>query len=473
MISQNSQSAAAPLVEKLTANNLVARPLSGTPVEVLAACKEPLSLVENADQNGATTDLCQCNTEEHAKALDYLTEIGSNSVRNTLFTAKNVVVPLIQQLVDGYEKYVGDTINGATNNMIVKPVFNHRIWNNPVISSLCEKYDGVPLSKVQLTVKFPSKTTEELQMLVKTGVDKFDKELEDFITNVNGQYGFDLLDDVYKTIFSFESTKGISNLDDAINPFNGNRNAALLTLLLSSRLMVNVPEGMDAALSQYQAYVSAIVEQSGRSVCRIMQVMETEEKNKSLIISYPSIPFGNPYVESVIEVNGNVYNKWLQEGGSPEILFGAYATTTERSYSTLLENKETYLSAWDREKKLIENKLRIEMRTIKSTALRKAFFEVISGLSEEQKRLSNVDMITLADNIIDNMGDGSYGHIYKYARRLVCRGIFPSTDIEDLLIMIDDAAAANPGMEEREAALLATIEYVAGWVASQVKCESF
>lgn len=473
MITQNSQSAAAPIVDILTTGGLVARPLSGTPLEVLVACKEPLDVVLNANGDGATTDRCQCDTEEHAKTIEYLTGLAAKQVQNTLYTAKNVVVPVIQELVDTYEKYVGATIQGATDNMVIKPVYYHDIWSNPVILSMVDKYDGVPLSKVQLTVKFPSKSAEELRMLVKTGVDSFDKVLDDYLDSTSAQYGTDVLLDTYQTLFSFENMKGISVLDDAINPFNGNRNFALIGLLLSSKLMVNVPEGMDTALSQYQAYVSSILEQTGRAVCRVIQITETDIKNKSLIISYPSVPFGNPYIESVIEVNGKVYKSWLADGGSPEILFGSYATTKERQYSMLLDNSEHFISSWEREKRLIENKLRIELKTIKSTSLRKAFFEVINGLAEDQKRISNIDMITMADRIIDNMTDGSYGHIYKYARRLICRSAFADTDIESFLSMIDDAAAANPGIEEREAALLACIEYVSGWVASQVKCELF
>ena len=62
-----------------------------------------------------------------------------------------------------------------------------------------------------------------------------------------------------------------------------------------------------------------------------------------MIVSYPPVPFGNQYVEAVIEVNGRVYKKWLAEGGQPEVLLGAYATDTNRSYDVLLERKEEYL----------------------------------------------------------------------------------------------------------------------------------
>lgn len=474
MISQNSISAVAPIVDKITTNRKVARPLSGTPLESLCMLKEPLGVLanDNAD-GGAISDICNCDTEEHNAAMEYVVGLSTSAVQNVLFNAKNVVVPMIQQLVDGYEKYVSATVNGSANNVIVKPVFSHDIWNNPVVLSMVEKYDGVPLTKVNLTLMFPVKSAEELAEFIKTGSTRFDAEMADYLDGLSKQFGYNVLDAVYKNVFSFEAGKNYVVLDDYINPFSGQRENAMVTLLLAARLMTNVPDGIEMSLIEYQAYVSAIVEQAGRAVMRAIQTMESDLKNKTLISTYPSIPFGNPYIESVIQVNGKVYNQWLAEGGSPEVLFGAYATSQERGYTTLLDNKEDYLRAWDREKKIIEAKVRFEMRSIRSTALRKAFFDVIKDLPEDQKRLPAVDMVKLSDMLIDNMDDKAFEYIYKYARKLICRSAFPGTDFEDFLKSIDAAAEANPGIDEREAALLATIEYVSKWVASQVVCVSY
>ena len=472
MISQNSISSAAPIVEKLTANRKVARPLHGSTLEQLCIIKPAAGVIESGSGD-TIPDTCNCDTEEHKAALEYVADLSANAVQNLLYNAKNVVVPMIQQLVDGYHKYVDSSITSSVNNIVVKPVFYHDVWNNPVVLSMVEKYDGVPFVKVSLTTKFPSKSAEELAELIKTGSSRFDAEVADYLDGLSKQFGFNALENVYNNVFSFDGITAISNLDDLINPFNGQRDSALVTLLLATRLMQAVPDGMNTSLEQYQAYVSGIIEQAGRAVMRAIQQTESDIKNKTMIVSYPNIPFGNPYVESVIQVNGKVYNEWLNEGGQPEVLFGAYASTMERGYNSLLEKKEEFLKIWEREKRLIESKVRFEMKSIRSTALRKAYFEVIKNLPEDQQRLPVAESVKMSDDLIDHMSDESFEHIYKYARKLICRGAFPGSEYEDLLSSIDRAAAANPGIDEREAALLATIEYVAGWVASQVKCEGY
>lgn len=474
MISQNSFSAAGSIESKLTANRKVARPLQGTPLEQLVMVKDPLEDVNVQSEGGEVTDRCMCDTEEHKATMETVINAASNGVNNLLYLAKNSAVPQIQDLVDKYQKYLESAVNITANNYEIKPAFDHEIWENSVVLSLAEKYtESVPLVQVPLTLRFPSKNREELVQLIATGSQSFDSEVQDFIAKATAYYGFDVLEDVYNTIFSFDNSKSISKLDDYINPFSGNRFTGLLVLLLANRLMVNIPDGMDIDLSGYQAYVSSLIEQSGRVVSRVITMIDTDVKNKSLIVSYPSVPFGNQYVEAVIEVNGRVYKKWLAEGGQPEILLGAYATDTNRNYDVLLERKDDYLKAWDREKRLIDAKVRFEMKGFKSTALRKAFYDVISNLPEDVQRQPNSVLVEITNVIVDDLTEESFNSIYVIARCLICAALYSDTDVEELLISIDRVGEANPGIDPREAALLATVEYVSGWVGSQIQLVNY
>lgn len=469
MITQNSISSAAPIVNKLIENRINAVPLQGSMLEQLCIIKEPAKMLEGDE--APCHDVC--DTIEHKETLNYVSDISAKAVQNLLYNTKNVAVPLIQQTVDQYSKYVDAAIVSTNNNLLVKPYFQNDIWNNPVILSMVEKYDGVPVNKVPLNTKFPSKSSEELKELIKTGSERFDAEVADYLDKASAELGYDLLVDVYQTVFSFDNNKGIVFLDDYINPFNGNREAALVTLLLANRLLVEIPDDVQMALEFYRAYVTGIVEQSGRAVMRVIQILESDIKNKSLIITYPNAELGNPFVESIISVNGKVYKNWLEEGGSPEVLFGAAVSDKNRDYNGLLSDKENYIKTWEREKRIIDSKVRFELKNVKTTALRKAFYDSISSLPEDQKRMTNVDMVNLSNDIIDNALDADFDNVYLMCKKLICRSVFPETDYEKLLTAIDAAADAHKGIDPREAALLATIEYVADWVSSQIQCVKY
>jgi hypothetical protein len=183
--------------------------------------------------------------------------------------------------------------------------------------------------------------------------------------------------------------------------------------------------------------------------------------------------FGDPYSTNTIEVNSDVYNDWLKEGGTPEVLFGAYASDSQRGFGALLADAEQYCKIWAREKNILDSKIRIDMKSIKAKALRKAFYEVIKNLPENVQSEPVSDMTARVDHIVDNLDAHRLEDIYYVVRMLVCRAIFPNSSAQEILTSIDEVSKANPGMCERDAALIASIEYVSTWVASQIKCDNY
>ncbi len=77
----------------------------------------------------------------------------------------------------------------------------------------------------------------------------------------------------------------------------------------------------------------------------------------------------------------------------------------------------------------------------------------------------------LADQAKDLRGR-FYEDLYGTIRKLVCNAIFPHTNALQILEAIDAVCHENPKIEVREAALLATIEIVATWVAKLCRVET-
>ena len=112
---------------------------------------------------------------------------------------------------------------------------------------------------------------------------------------------------------------------------------------------------------------------------------------------------------------------------------------------------------------MIDAKVRFEMKGFKSTALRKAFYDVISNLPEDIQRQPNSVLVEITNVIVDDLTEESFNSIYVVARCLICAALYKDTDVEELLISIDRVGwKPNPGIDPR-ATLLATVEYVSGW----------
>lgn len=472
MINDYSINAAYDLAEKIGLTGRVLRPLSGTPLEILTMASCPRNADANPDSNDGnvlSVPAKWLDTDEHNAAMEHIVSMSVKGVEAAIHNAKNVVNPIILNVVSKYEDFVSNSINATNNAVSIEPDFLPAFWESPVLQSLVERFDGVAMQKVKLNIKFPSLTDEEIEASVSVGNVRFDKEVSEYIALLKTkEYGVRLAD-VYKTVFSFEG-QGVSGLEDLIDPFTNNRDVALCTFILANKFMNSAPEGMSVSLSEYRAYVSSILEQAGRSVCRILQKNEADIKNNVLVTGYPTVAFGSSQ-RYPINVNGAVYNRWLKEGGQPEVIFGAYVSDRQRSYTALLERKDEYLAAWQREKKLLDTKIRLELRYFKEQALTKAYFTVLNELPDEVRTGSVTEMSGRVSDLLNGLKTHNFENVHELIRMLVCRSIFNHTDAEVILVGIDEAVKAHPELDIREAALLAVIDYVGTWVASQIKSD--
>lgn len=475
MINNNSVDAVYTLVDRLEGRGQVARPMPGTPLDALvrAGIDPVVSYVDvnSPDSPYSIIEESKCvdaaGIAQHQVTLDTLADTIAATVEANMNTARNVVNPLVQQMVDTFERRVGTARANAENVVAIVPDFYQKIWANPVITGMVEIYAEAPMRQKKLSVSFPNLDAGQLVELMKTGSSRFDDELTEFVE----QIGAEAVIDVYASLFSL--TKQYPNLEasDLLSPYHQNRDFLLVAHLLARKLLQSPPEGLEISLVEYREYVAFLVEQSGRAVCRVLEKRDSDVKNRTLVTSYPVERLAQAVDQVEIRVNGEVYNTWLKEGGTPETLFGAYVSDQARSYTRLLAEREQYESVWKREVQIIQTRVRFEMINIKMDALRAAIQDVINESDEAQVPGSRTEMHAHAKAELAKVTAPMLDNIYVLARRLVCRSMFDRTDAEKILVAIDEAAKANPDMDIQEAVLIGAAEYVSLWIASQIQID--
>ena len=475
MLSNKSVDAVYALVDRLESAGQVARPMPGTPLDALVkagidtvvsyvdvnAPDSPYSIIEESKSKDAA------GIEQHQVTLDTLADTIAKTVQGNISIARNVVNPLVQQLVDKYEARVGAGRANAENVVAIVPDFFQKIWSNPVITSMVDIYSQAPARQKKLSISFPAISVDALVELLKTGSARFDEELGEYVEKL----GLEFIVDVYESLFAL--SKQYANLEssDLLSPYHQNRDFLLVAHLMARKLLQNPPEGLEVSLIEYREYVAQLVEQSGRAVCRVLEKRDLDSKNRTLVIEYPLERLDQVTSQAEIRVNGEVYNRWLEEGGTPETLFGAYVSDQARSYTRLLTEREQYEGVWKRELAVVQTRVRFEMINIKMDALRAAVQDVINECDDAQLPVERQEMHARAKEELGKITPAMLDKIFFVARRLVCRSMFFKTDAEKILVAIDAAAEANPDMDIREAATLGATEYVSLWLASQIMIE--
>ena len=141
--------------------------------------------------------------------------------------------------------------------------------------------------------------------------------------------------------------------------------------------------------------------------------------------------------------------------------------------STINENAQEYVSAWERHCLLSQSTIRNRRFDRIKNLIEIEFDHYLANLSEEEVGLQDRPLISSRfDEALDQTRMDETEDIYGLVLRLLCAARYQQTDAEFILKTIDRIKRQNPSIDVREAATVATIEYTARWVGSQLKLEA-
>lgn len=487
MIKTNTVSALALLLEKLTINNVVLQAGTGTPLASLVnATYTPLmdnkTVYENSpsqtllDIAMSTQQVSLNDGDTHDDYMKLAIERVSGVIQSNLYLARNVVNPVIKSLIESVQIAQKESVAKIANVLSVVPDYYHDIWSSSILDDMVTKYKSAPsYDDSVIPGVHPLLTDEEILALMKTGSSRFDNEVEKWVEDI----GKETVIDTYRNYFAVNSHDGRNPEDSGTAIQIGymvgtgplQRNKMLVIHLMARRLKQKVLEGIEMDLGDYESMMATVIEQSGRSICRVLEVRQRDIRQNRLITHWPSEgaeTFVNRPDAAVICVNGDLYNKWLEVGGKPEILFGSFIMDRNENPEKLLQDGDMYAQAWSRRAAVVRSGQRSDSFNIALAALYKAGSKAINELADEHfPNASRADAHEALSNYLSNEVSASdIEHLHLCVKRVVCRTMFPNSDAEMILNAIDSISNDNPDMDVREVALLATIDILVKWVST-------
>ena len=121
------------------------------------------------------------------------------------------------------------------------------------------------------------------------------------------------------------------------------QNPSLLVILyfLTIGLEADLPEGVNGSASTVTNYLKNLRGMTGAAVYRRMRAIERKIQDKELIRTIDG--YGD---ERKIYVNKAVYDTFLDDGGSPEAIFGAVCGKSSFAYSILVDTTPKLEKQW-------------------------------------------------------------------------------------------------------------------------------
>lgn len=466
MLTKMTLSAITPVVQNAMSAELRMVPLANTPIATLVEHSLPVTDLNQVEPERVldVVESCalQLNLESvpmHAVVMDEVVEVIGNSVEAQFKYAREVVVPTIGKVVGNAKSKLDET---GLPTYSVERLDLAAIHSNPVVEELLSRWAERQPAQVQGIAGFPQKDESEIVTAMQTGNATLDGQLADMIASHPAGWVAEIYTKFFVTGNGLIQPKYAPALIDQ----------HLVVHLLARAFMDTPPENSGMSLSSYNLAIAGLLEQTAVQMNTIHQYWLRMRRQGIVVLSY-AVATGIPtsVEDGVIQVFGDVYDKFLAEGGTPEVIIGANLSDRAVDLINMTEKKDKYLMAYQNYARNADiertNRLGALLRDVIS---REVSIEIIN-LPEVavNPHVEREALHAMAKDALSAFNDHQLiTDLYKVVRHVLCKSVFGHTDSLKILQSMDEYMA-DGAMEPRDAAYRVCIDMVVEHLLSQVE----
>lgn len=481
MITESVFNAAKEITSALKARGLRVIPKEGSVITVLDQSTISATAVVNATTQSSLLNAENIIADSRATGSDggvrhdeVLSQIGDNeskvltsllSLCRTELKADTLeVIEMFDREMDGMSVKIDDPYS-------VVPNVYHRLWGLTQFQMLVDRYKNTPFEVFRFGGEFPEMEEFDLLKYLRVGVTSIDEVINDWIHDRPAGR----IAEVYKRVFVNKTAfAGRQVMTTGLTEDGFDRNDVLTVMLLAQGMLKNIPDNVNIPLSTLENILANVMASSGRIVNQILARREYDDK-ANLLIHKTELVAGvnNKFTRTLIHVNNDVYQRYLEEGYSVDAIYGAVQTKSSISYDYIVANQSKLVGAFERFKRIYNQELGSVLLAGKKEALRLAFTKFINKLEEDKLPADRAQVHGHATKCVQALEAIDIQDMPRAIRDLVCDVMYPTTNAKLFLHAMDTAEIENPGLTPREYALLAQIDLVARMVAANLKAVKY
>ncbi len=471
MLSNNHILIATRVADQLGQRNIVLEPRDGTPIGLLSSSLGGIGLMPSLQPNqysevigGASRCIGRAQGAEslHDEKMEWTADLVLKGITKDLDIAKNIIKPTITRVMDELQSEMETCFSDAAHGFELIQSDIPKIFLNQKIENLFERYKTLPLSNVQTLQVFPEITAAEIRRRVNTG----DDELNELIAEIADVDDLELLVESYKHYFT---AQGMSELvlTDGRGIDKTKSVQFLLMYFLTIGLENDLPDGVNGSAGVVINHLKNLRGRLGAVVYRYIRSIERAIEDKELIQTV--VGYGS---DRKVYLNRAVYDKFLDEGGSPEAVLAAVVSNQSFNYNSILSNKAKLEKVWETQLENIHSKNNVNKLTLMTSALRKSLSKIIEELEvipegsgtkgEMQRRLT----VTTSNFFLTDLD-----RLTNSVKRIVFDTIYPEQTNARFIIDTLDAKEVEEGNDPeayRRAAADVTRQLIAQWLVKNV-----
>ncbi len=464
MLTDQSLEIAYRITQQLKQRGITLTPKAGTPVAMLVGAMPtmPANLMP-----GQYVDVIAHDSRSHGavggadsihdEKMEWCTRLIFTGVSKDLDTAKNVIIPTIQMVSDDVEKDLTEACSDKAHGFEIVTENLPKLFLDQRIENLFERYKQVTPTPMATLNIFPELPLAEIRRRINTG----DDSLNELISEIVDGDTVTSLEDFYKWNFC-------AGGNDRFDFTNMNRweDPCLMIIFyfLTIGLEADLPEGTNGSLTTVTNYLKNLRGCIGAAVYRRMRAIERKIQEKELIRTVTG--FGD---ERKIFVNKTVYDTFLDEGGSPEAIFGVVCGKGSFIYSTILDQRSKLEKQWYSYVEGIKSRNDANKLGLIVTAIRKSLSKFIDEMEViPDGSGSKGDMQRRLIDVTRNFYLPDVDRLQQSIKRVVFQTVYPEQHNAKYIIdSIDKKAKDGEGMDVVACSVIQAL--VADWLVKNVE----
>lgn len=412
------------------------------------------------------------DNSEHHKTLIGFSEQISKLAATHIAHDHSVVAPMVNEFATKLSDFLSSlkAVNPTTLFDIVrysKPIIlDNSVFTNELKDNCSESI--VPTGYFNL----PAKTEEEVVEYLKFPQAHLNNDIAEWWVSTNG-FAYRL----YQNIFGSGTPSGTTPLAiDTLNnlPIHQRIDAGILLTLMVAKISSDIPKDLKMGLKEFQTLVEDYKDYASCIVTKASSMYDQAVANSYRIISSASIkPYG---IGAEIVVFGESYDKWLSEGGKPEVLLGCVVAEKGAIMhkEAISAGSQRYLDTWNTFETIENSRFKSNKDSVIKGKIEQLGLETIAQVcaSEEHsfyksEGYSNGAKARLA-KCLSGIDVAGTVKVYDIAIDIVAGCAYFNTNSHQTLKIIHDLGEQNPNMNPKDAATIAAISYICDFVTTLI-----
>lgn len=422
------------------------------------------------------------SVNEHTVLMDELAVRIAAITGSTMAFARNVVNPLVKDIVEKSAEALNTMVSGAR----VQPYSGGLSFatvdgslsidiqqSGPAPIFLDSDMDQWLSARVNVGFKdlpspniYPEMSSAEIFEFVSKNVKApFAKTLIADLEKADS--GFDLLSSVYNYVYKAPANG--QNTGTHIALFRGALDMHFaVVLLIADALAQAIPDNTRASASTAETAISNWVQHLKKTADFNLQSYKTALAEKKLVLSSHIEAF-----KVTLVVQREMYDSFLEDGGSVEALIGAHLGDRNFDYDNLINKNATYLGLYEKRcseaaQFALNNRLSIFKNSVNALVI-----EAIDHPEEDAPRpTAKSESRKLLKEQMKHTYTNALECPFDTVRRIVCRSMFAETDAEEILTNIEALCAKREEADIREISAAVMVDYIAKYMVSQMDVQS-